>query len=79
MSHDTKSARLHDEREYHEALHELGDLMLSDPDTPAGRRFDELIALIEDFDERRDGDSMLSELPDGNVIALDAACRTRNR
>ena len=28
--------------------------MATDPDTPAGRRFDELVALIEDYEARQD-------------------------
>lgn len=37
------------------ALDELEDLMLADPDTPGGRRFDELVVLIEEYEARRDG------------------------
>ena len=39
-------------KEYQAALGELDELMLADPDTPAGRRFDELVALIEDYEAR---------------------------
>ena len=35
------------EREYLDALEELETLMLSDPGTPEGRRFDRLDALID--------------------------------
>lgn len=37
-------------REYQAALHELDELMLADPDTPAGRRFVELVALIDAYE-----------------------------
>ena len=46
---------LADEREYAKALDELEDLMLADPGTPGGRRFDELVVLIEEYEARRDG------------------------
>ena len=48
-------ARLPDEAAYVAALEELDDLMLAEPDTPAGRRFDELAVLIEEYEARRDG------------------------
>lgn len=56
MSHCLDPTRLHDYTEYEAALSELEELLLSDPDTPAGRRFDELIALVEEFDRRNDVD-----------------------
>ena len=37
-------------REYQAALRELDELMLADPDTPAGRRFGELVALIDAYE-----------------------------
>jgi hypothetical protein len=46
---------LRDERDYAAALDELGDLVLSDPGTPASRRFDELIMLIEEYEALRGG------------------------
>jgi hypothetical protein len=52
MGHCMDPSRLRDYSQYEAALRELEDLMLSDPDTPAGRRFDELIALVEEFDSR---------------------------
>jgi len=55
MSHLFDPEALHDDVEYAAAIDELEQLLLADPDTPAGRRFDELIALIEEFDARRDG------------------------
>jgi HTH-type transcriptional regulator/antitoxin HigA len=47
-------ARLHSETQYCAALDELEQLLLADPDTPAGRRFDELVALIEEYESTHD-------------------------
>jgi HTH-type transcriptional regulator/antitoxin HigA len=55
MSHLFDPETLHDDVEYAAAIDELEQLLLADPDTPAGRRFDELITLIEEFDARREG------------------------
>jgi HTH-type transcriptional regulator/antitoxin HigA len=55
MSHLFDPEALHDDVEYAAAIDELEQLLLADPDTPAGRRFDELISLIEEFDARRSG------------------------
>lgn len=55
MSHLLDPYALRDEADYVAALDELEDLMLADPGTPAGRRFDELAALIEEYEARRDG------------------------
>ncbi|HEY7905103.1 MAG TPA: hypothetical protein VIH36_16755 [Casimicrobiaceae bacterium] len=52
MSHILDPERLANDADYSAALSELEDLMLADPDTPAGRRFDELVHLIEDFEAR---------------------------
>ncbi|CAG0956394.1 hypothetical protein BURK1_00475 [Burkholderiales bacterium] len=41
-------------REYITALNELDELMLCDPDTPAGQRFDELVALIDAYEQSRE-------------------------
>ena len=46
---------LHDASAYAAALDELVDLMLAEPGTPESRRFDELVALIEEYEMRRDG------------------------
>lgn len=46
---------MRDERDYAAALDELDDLVLSDPGTPASRRFDELIMLIEEYEALRGG------------------------
>lgn len=50
MSHLLDPARLRSAAEYDAALAELESLLLCDPDTPAGQRFDELVALIEEFE-----------------------------
>ena len=55
MAHVLDPMQLRDDSQYVAALDELEDLMLADPDTPAGRRFDELVRLIEDYEVRRDG------------------------
>jgi antitoxin component HigA of HigAB toxin-antitoxin module len=52
MSHVLDPSRLAADTDYLAALDELEELMLADPDTPAGRRFDELVALIEDYEAR---------------------------
>jgi HTH-type transcriptional regulator/antitoxin HigA len=55
MSHLLDPSSLDTEAAYVAALDELEDLMLADPGTPGGRRFDELVALIEAYEARRDG------------------------
>ena len=55
MAHVLDPLQIRDDSQYGAALAELEDLMLADPDTPAGRRFDELVRLIEDYELRRDG------------------------
>jgi hypothetical protein len=55
MTHVLDPSQIRDESQYCAALDELEDLMLADPGTPAGRRFDELVRLIEDYEVRRDG------------------------
>jgi hypothetical protein len=54
MPHLLDPQRLDDEAAYLAALDELEELMATDPDTPAGRRFDELVALIEEYEARQD-------------------------
>jgi HTH-type transcriptional regulator / antitoxin HigA len=54
MPHLLDPSRLDTEAAYHAALDELEELMATDPDTPAGRRLDELVALIEDYEARQD-------------------------
>jgi len=41
-------------KEYQAALSELDELMLADPDTPSGRRFGELVALIDAYELSRE-------------------------
>ena len=55
MSHLFDPSQIRDDTQSCAALDELEDLMLADPGTPAGRRFDELVRLIEDYEVRRDG------------------------
>jgi len=55
MSHLLDPPCLRDQAAYIAALDELDDLMLADPGTPGGRRFDELVKLIEEYEARRDG------------------------
>ena len=55
MAHALDPSQLRDDTQYCAALDELEDLMLADPGTPAGRRFDELVRLIEDYEIRRAG------------------------
>lgn len=54
MSHLLDPQRLDNEAAYLAALDELEELMATDPDTPAGHRFDELMALIDDYEARQD-------------------------
>ena len=55
MTHVLDPSQIRDDTQYCAALDEHEDLMLADPGTPAGRRFDELVRLIEDYEVRRDG------------------------
>ena len=52
MSHLLDPHALHTDAEYRAALGELDELLLCDPGTPAGRRCDELVALIEAYEAR---------------------------
>jgi len=52
MPHLLDPQRLDTEAAYLAALDELEELMATDPDTPAGRRFDELVELIEEYETR---------------------------
>ena len=54
MPHLLDPARLDCEAAYLAALDELDELMATDPDTPTGHRFDELVALIEEYEVRRE-------------------------
>ena len=53
MPHVLDPQRFDNEAAYLAALDELDELMATDPDTPAGRRFDELLELIEEYEARR--------------------------
>ena len=55
MPHVLDPPRLDSEAAYLAALDELEQLMATDPDTPAGRRFDELVDLIDDYEARAAG------------------------
>ena len=55
MAHLLDPASLADDTAYAAALDELDDLMMAEPGTPGGRRFDELTTLIDDYEARRDG------------------------
>ena len=55
MPHLLDPPALADEADYAKALDELEHLMLADPGTPGGRRFDELVVLIEEYEALRDG------------------------
>lgn len=52
-AHATMS-RFATDAEYLAALDELDALMLVDPDSPAGRRFDELVAQIDAWELERE-------------------------
>lgn len=54
MGHPLDRGTISSERDYAAALGELDRLMLCDPDTPSGRRFDELVALIEAWELAHD-------------------------
>jgi hypothetical protein len=45
-------SRIDTETSYLAALDELEALLAEDPDSPAGHRVDELVALIEDYEAR---------------------------
>ena len=55
MTHLLDPSQLRDDAQYCAAQDELEDLMMADPGTPAGRRFDELVLLLEEYEIRRDG------------------------
>ena len=58
MAHVLDPLHIRDDSQYAAALDELEDLMSADPDTPAGRRFDELVRLIENYEVRRSADDL---------------------
>jgi len=64
------------EREYSAALDEFDSLILSEPGTPPGRRFVELVRLIDEYTAQRGGyalparDRRQDERPLDNVVRL---------
>lgn len=52
MAHVLEPRELQSEAAYLAALDELDSLLSTDPDTPAGFRFDELVDLIEAWEAR---------------------------
>ena len=54
MAHLLDPRELRCRADYLAALDELDALLASDPDTPAGHRFDELVALVEAWEARHD-------------------------
>jgi len=57
MPHVLDPRHLSTDEDYCAALDELEDLMAADPDTPQGRRFDELAGLIEAYETAHPQDS----------------------
>ena len=55
MTHVLDPSQIRDDAQYIAALDELEELMLHDPGTPGGQRFDELVRLLEQYEARRDG------------------------
>ena len=55
MQDSSQSPRIADDTQYLTALDELEGLMLADPGTAGARRFDQLVALIEEYEACRDG------------------------
>ena len=52
MPHLLDPPHLETEAAYYAALDELDALMSTEPDAPAGNRFDELLALIDEYESR---------------------------
>lgn len=52
MPHLFDPPHLQSETAYYAALDELDALMATDPASPTGHRFDELIALIDEYEAR---------------------------
>lgn len=53
MAHVLDPRQLQSEAAYLAALDELDSLLATDPDTPTGHRFDELVNLIEAWEARQ--------------------------
>ena len=62
MSDRLKPSRLRDHAEYHAALRELEELFLCEPSSPAGQRFEQLVAMIDEFDCRRGNQDQAAEV-----------------
>jgi hypothetical protein len=78
MSALLKPSRLRDHSEYHAALRELEELFLCDPNSPAGKRFDQLVSMIDEFDCRS---GKVDACRPGNVgqVAEDDPCTDWHR
>jgi len=50
MANALDQKQLHSESDYRAAVAEMRDLIMADPETPAGRRFDELLRRIEEYE-----------------------------
>jgi antitoxin component HigA of HigAB toxin-antitoxin module len=61
---------IRDEHDYAAALDELDGLVLSEPGTPPGRRFDELVQLIDEYAARRSG-----RVPRRGVVSMTSPAR----
>ena len=59
MTGDGILLAIRDEGDYAAALDEFDRLVLSEPGTPPGRRFDELVQLIDEYIARRSGYMLL--------------------
>lgn len=75
MTHEDILLEVRDERDYAAALEELDALILAEPGTPPGRRFDELVQLIDEYAARRNGHPLPShrrwdEPPRDNIVVL---------
>jgi antitoxin component HigA of HigAB toxin-antitoxin module len=51
MANALDPKQLHSESDYRAAVGEMRDLIMADPETPAGRRFDELLRRIEEYED----------------------------
>lgn len=65
---------IRNENDHQAALEELDGLVLAEPGTPPGRRFDELVHLIDEYAARRSGYMLppprQDAPPRSNVISL---------
>jgi HTH-type transcriptional regulator/antitoxin HigA len=73
MTQESILLAVRNERDYAAALDELDALVLAEPGTPPGRRFDELVRLIDEYTARCSGNPLSrrqGELPRGSVVPL---------